>query len=74
MCAPVCWDCNVCLSVYLLTCVWISEWEEIVGIPVHLTEKHDNVATHGYERSGFVFPEDRIIACHSLHGLPTYAR
>lgn len=34
---------------------------------------HDNMATDGHERSGFVFPEDCIIACHSLHGLPTYA-
>lgn len=45
-----------------------------MGIPVHLTEEHDNMATHEHERSGFVFPEDRIMACHSWHGLPTYAR
>lgn len=45
-----------------------------MGIPVLLTEEHDNLDTHNYERSGFVFPEDRIMACHSLHGLPTFAR
>lgn len=62
----------VCL--HLLLCVWISVWEEIVGIPMHVAEVHDNMTTQDHERSGFVFPEDCIMACHSVHGLPTYAR
>lgn len=44
-----------------------------MGIPVHLSEVHDNTATH-YERSGFVFPEDSIMVHHSLHGLLSDAR
>ncbi len=68
----VCGECTVCMCVRI--CSRISSWEAIVGIPVHLTEEHNNMATHSHERSGFVFPEDRIMACHSWHGLPTYGR
>lgn len=68
MCVYVCGS----LSPHVSAC--ISKWEETVGIPERLAEEHDNMATHELERSGFVFPEDRIMACHSSHGLTTYAR
>lgn len=63
-CACPCVPRLYCMCVCIHSRVCMRQWEVIVGIPVHLTKEHDNMATHDHKRSGFVSPEDRIMACH----------